>query len=155
MTVEGSTIANYLIAHPNATLEEFVKALQTEKEEAKKAEDERYKAEREYFREHYLGKYVLIEFHSAAHSFMGPIPDEVWNTKMVPCIDVYTNTSKNGTRIEIDSRPLNYHWLDNPYFPHTPFSKGPGTKCKIITKKEFDGVKELLENTISLIPLKI
>ena len=147
-------INQYLKEHPDASLKEFLEYIKENEEETKRKESERKNAVIEYFRKTYVGKYVLIEFHCNAHSFIGPITDDVCygNSKLIPCIDVYTKTSE-GIRVEIGKRHINPLWLDNPYF--NIVGNGPGTKCKVISQETFYETKKLLEDTIFGIPTNI
>ena len=154
--IDEHTINRYLEENPDASLKDFCQHINSKHKEEKEAEDERLRLEREYFNEHYKGKYVRIDFHSNAHTLVGPIPADACyrsTSTDMQCIDIYNVVelnNNNSLKIEIGKRPVNYYWLTNPYFAQGML-RNTNTTCTVISKEKFDGMKEfaisLLEMT--------
>ena len=140
MTITDYSIEKFLKEHPDASLREFVDDLKEKQKQDEQRERERRENEIQWYKDHVEGKYFLITFHSAAHTFLGPIPKDIGSgsIKSIHCINVYTNTSDKGVRIETEERYINLLWLQNPY------SEGAdkcNVKCNEISKEVFDDVR--------------
>ena len=138
------TPENYFKQHPEATLKEYIDACDNMEKTRAEQEREREKAELEYFREHYAGKYVKITFHSQAHTFCGPIPNDImYGDRKVPCLDVHNNSAEYGPslKVQYEKRTINRFWLQNPYFPVV---NRTNVTCEVITKEDYEHIKEVL-----------
>lgn len=147
MTITDYSIEKFLKEHPDASLREFVDDLKEKQKCDEQRERERRENEIQWYKDHVEGKYFLITFHSAAHTFLGPIPKDIGSgsIKSIHCINVYTNTSDRGVRVETEERYINLLWLQNPYSKDVDKC---GVKCKEISKEEFDSVRDAVSQMI-------
>ena len=149
--IDEHVINQYLADNPDASLKDFCEHVNGKRRAEKEAEEQRLKAERDYFNEHYKGKYVRIDFHAQAHTLIGPIPADACyrggSLSDIECIDVYN--SRGTLKIEIGSRPVNYHWLTNPYFV---FGCGGGhnVTCTVISEEKYESMKEFANDLIEM-----
>ena len=147
MTITDYSIEKFLKDRPDASLREFVDDLKEKQKCDEQRERERRENEIQWYKDHAEGKYFLITFHYAAHTFLGPIPKDIWSSsnKFIPCINVYTNTSNKGVRVETEERYINLLWLQNPYSKDVDKCN---VKCKEISKEEFDSVRDSVSQMI-------
>jgi hypothetical protein len=147
--MDNINIFEYYKTHPDASIKDYLDYVNEYREKEQKEREEKIKNCEEWYKA-LAGRYFVFDFNGC--SFCAVKVDKWPSNEFRNKYDCY-NIDARRQGIVFENRDINRYWFNNPY--ERDYTGRDSTKCKEITKEQFDFIAENANNIKSFVETTI
>lgn len=147
--MDNINIFEYYKTHPDASIKDYLDYVNEYREKEQKEREEKIKNCENWYKA-LAGRYFVFDFNGC--SFCAVKVDKWPSNEFRNKYDCY-NIDTRCQGIVFENRDINRYWFNNPY--ERDYTGRGSTKCKEITKEQFDFIAENANNIKSFVETTI